>query len=145
MYDPYEENYVVCEGCCDYDGDYAFCDECGERYHNDDVYWVEDVPMCWHCFERLAITDDIWDDYIFRDSAIKIILASEDDNPSIANDDPYILTHENRVTRSSAYERASSYITRYALHPPHKLDTITYYWNYSDLTEYGLRHLYGVA
>lgn len=60
------EDYAYCDGCgeihyiddfmddeyCVNCSGYRNCEECGERYHNDDIYYVEesDSALCEHCY-----------------------------------------------------------------------------------------------
>lgn len=143
LYDPYEDNIVACDSCCDCEGERCYCEECGEQLYEDDVYWVDGSPLCEYCFDKLAIEDTIFGSYIFKDDSIKVVLAEEADLPNVEDD--FIYTHEYRALREANYQ-PNHWLSDYAKCPPHKIkDTYNaYYWNYEDLTETGLRHLFGI-
>lgn len=144
FFDPDEERMVCCRNCADIYTDMYYCDECGERYHSDDMYWVEDTPICYDCFHNVAIEDGIWGDYLFKDNAIRVFLASENDQVDI-DTDSVLWTHE-RATRENVYTGRFSHIGKYALCPPRPVEDEPgcYYWNYEDLTDDGLKYLYGI-
>ena len=60
--------HMVCD-YCDCDDDYGRCSICGERHHNDDMYWVGDDHLCQHCFDENCVTCARCGEYLYQDDA----------------------------------------------------------------------------
>ena len=41
----------VCESCLE---NYAYCDECGDYWHIDDIYYIDDETICPNCFDDVT-------------------------------------------------------------------------------------------
>lgn len=61
----HEEN--ECISCCD-NGNYYTCEDCGERIHEDDVYWVGVSPYCTEC---VTYCEDC-NEYVRNEDAVEI-------------------------------------------------------------------------
>lgn len=141
----YEDaNFVYCSNCSsNYNESYYNCDECGDRYYEDDIYWVEDTPICWHCFGNYAIECAITGNYYFKYNSCQVYLASLKDNPDSDKDDCIEAGFEY-VTNEHNY-RTDSWLACYIKCAPHfDKEKRIYYWNIEDLTHIGLWHYYGL-
>lgn len=136
-------NYVYCSQCSSGDSSsYYVCDECGERYYEDDIYWVEDTPICYHCFADSAVECDICGDYYWKENAHLIYLTRTPDQVDVEADS-FITAGVDYVKRESVYGR-NSWLSCYVTCPPRfNNEKNVYYWNIEDMTTTGLRHFYG--
>ena len=135
------EQYVFCD-CCDDHGNYYYCDECSERYGEDDIYWVNGVPFCWRCFEEVAFECPIYRDYYHNDNGITVYLAREDDKP--CDSELFVKVHESfarRRTIASHYYGAHLVVDNAGVK---EADNGLYYFNLSDLTLRGFSELFGL-
>lgn len=145
-FDPCDHNFVCCDNCAVNDTEMVYCEECGERYHQDDIYWVEDSTLCPDCFYDLAVEDEIWGDYIFKTNAIKIYLLDHASEIDSLDENDYFIYASMAALRTQNYENRFSTISRYAINPPHEIpnEPNSYYWISDELTKDGLRYLFGI-
>jgi len=47
---------MQCDWCYDGDDDYDTCAICGQRHHNDDMYWVGDDHVCSRCYDNNCVS-----------------------------------------------------------------------------------------
>lgn len=61
---------MTCDSCSMYyDDDYSFCDICGDRHHNEEMYWVGDDHICERCFQREAVWCSRCGEAVYLDNA----------------------------------------------------------------------------
>ena len=74
-----DEYSLTCLGC-----EHAIkCADCGERYHIDDMIWLEDDYYCNYCYESIATHCDVCEDVYHNSSCYNIYLARENANGEI--------------------------------------------------------------
>jgi hypothetical protein len=61
------EEQLSCMKCAGLNGDYVFCEECGEIIHVDDAYWIDDTPYCYTCFSEVGFCDPFTDENHYLD------------------------------------------------------------------------------
>lgn len=134
--DFYDGNFVVCNTCCDMSGGhYINCEECGDSIYEEDVYWVEDTPLCGYCFNEYAAECALSGEYYFRDNLNTVYLSRVDDCPSKEDNSMMI---SNFYLTEKVY-KPKSWLSRYCTAPPrYDEKTGLYYWNVSDWTSCGL-------
>lgn len=132
---------VLCSDCAD-DGNYYYCDCCGERIYCDDVYYVGDEVLCSYCFDNQAGRCEITDDYYFNEELVNVYLARKDNEPDVEND-YFIRVCEDYAYSERNYEK-SHWLSSYITHAPREKDRV-YYWNLSDLDDRGLRTYFGLS
>jgi len=136
-----DSNFVVCYDCCDADHyHYIECSECYNSTHPDDIYWVEDNPLCPYCFDNYANVCQLSDDYYFTDNMATVYLARVDDKPT--EEDESLLIG-NPYLRSDYYQ-TSYWLSRYCTHEPRSTENGMLYWNISDWTAVGLENKWGL-
>lgn len=70
------ESYCLCSSCeSSYSGE-AQCELCGDRYHEDSVYYVESInsSVCEYCLEHGFVWSDWSDEYIEDDDAVSALM-----------------------------------------------------------------------
>lgn len=136
-----DSNFVVCYDCCDSERyRYIECSECYNDTHPDEIYWVEDNPICPYCFENYANECQLSGEYFFTDNMRTVYLAREDDNPT-ANDDHMIIGYPYL---NSGYYNRPYWLNGYCTHEPRVADNGLLYWNISDWTDNGLSAKWGL-
>jgi hypothetical protein len=140
-YNIYDESYVYCENCTSRgDEDQEYCAHCGEYWHRDDMYWVQDDYICPDCLDDVAVECALTREYIYNDSAIKIYLAATTDKPEEGNDE-YIWVNNCYATRWSLADDTGNRIS--IAHPRANEDDI-YYLNREDINEDGMLRYFGI-
>lgn len=61
------EEQLSCMKCAGLNGDYVFCDSCGEIIHVDDACWIDDTPYCDECFDQVGFMDPFTDENHYLD------------------------------------------------------------------------------
>lgn len=121
-----EENFVFCEDCSDGGSYYQYCDHCGERHSDDDMTWINDVPICYECIHEVAEECEITGDWYFKEDMVNIYLTRTND--VVEPDNNRCIRAGNYVTENDS---AYSHIC-YCL--PHQTEDGIYYWNIEDLS-----------
>lgn len=141
----YEDtNCVLCRNCADLrDSEYTECEHCGARWHEDDIYWVDDVPLCPDCYQRAAGLCEITDEYAFNEDLITIYLASSPDKIDYEHD--YHLRARQDFVEDACHYEEPYWLETYVTRPPHyDKENNSFYWNIEDFTSTGLWRYYGV-
>ena len=88
-----------CLVCCDCD-DPHYCNDCGERLSEDEIYWLDDNPYCEYCYNEHAVEDDLSNVEHDTNNMYEVrFVENEDDEDALINA-PYITTY--RVSTSSS-------------------------------------------
>lgn len=132
----YDHNFVACEECCDSDDRRVECYECGETYYDDDIYWVEDRPLCEYCFNNYADECALSNEYYFNENLFRVFLARTDNEPDDSDESMLI----GRPYLQERFYSRPYFVSTYCTHKPrYDEETGFYYWNISDWTEEGLK------
>lgn len=136
-YNIYDESYVFCDACCsnaEEEEERCACDECGEYWDYDDMYYVEGYQICPDCIDRVAGSSIHDGEYYFCRNLTRIYLARENDNPDTDNDG-YCFVHYTVISDNfnSCYDYHSC-----TNHDVRKTENGTYYFNREDLTDRGM-------
>ena len=135
----YDESYVYCEDCCPYESEISYCERCGCREHNDDLYWVDDMPYCSDCIDNVAAFCAIDNEYHYYDELCQVYLATEEDKPNPDTNDCIFIGQIYQRGNLRAYCN-----TRFNVDSPRwNEEEGIFYFNKNDLTSYGY-HLYNL-
>lgn len=130
-----DSNFVVCYNCCDAERyRYVECSECYNDTHLDDIYWVEDNPLCPCCFENYAEECQLSGEYFFTENMYTVYLARVDDKPT--EEDNTLLIGNPYL--AGCYYKKPYWLSGYCIHEPRKTEDGILYWNISDWTDNGL-------
>ena len=136
-----DSNNVFGDCCCAYD-EKIWCYHCGDRVWEDEVEYVNGLPYCCSCYDYLFVEDELDGVSIDNNDAILIFLAREKDTPK--SGDFVIRTHINNCDESYYNAETGAY-RQYALCAPRvHCDSGRYYWNIDDVTDAGLKSLFGI-
>ena len=138
-----ETNMVIGACCSDWEGGRIYCDSCDCSMYQDEVYWVEDVPLCEYCFDQQAATCDFSGDYFFTENMTDIYLADTDDHPDPETDSSIHVAE--CYTHERYYEESYGWLSKHFHNPPHfNEEQSVYYFNKSDIKPTGLRCFFGI-
>lgn len=136
-----DSNFVACCNCCDSERyRYVECSECYNEFPPDDIYWVEDNPLCPYCFENYAGECQLSGEYYFEENMSTVYLARVDDKPT--EDDETLLIGNSYLT-SRLYQKPY-WLNTYCTHEPRRAENGLLYWNISDWTAAGLETRWGL-
>lgn len=74
------EGSLACNDC----DDCYYCRDCGCRISADDVYWLDDEPYCYDCYQNAAVTDPITEEE-HNESYMRTIYLVPDEVDDVAN------------------------------------------------------------
>ena len=133
-----EDNFVVCENCCDtYYNHHCTCDNCGHTVHEDEVYWVDDTPLCECCYSESADCCAFSDEYKWNENLASVYFARRADAPN-PDTDVSIKIGLEYVHQNSLYYTTPAWLSTYFLRPPrYDHQAKVYYWNKEDVTVQG--------
>ena len=140
----YDESYVYCEDCCPYESEMSYCDRCGCRLPNDELYWVDGgEAYCPDCIDEVAGYCAIDGLYIYYDDLVQIYLAREKDNPNQDTDESIFV---NRKYVESSRVNLQTYTKWFNVERPHWTGGPEpyYYLNEGELTDIGYVAAYGL-
>lgn len=140
----YDESYVFCSDCCSNaeDSETAECNECGEWWDYDDMYYVEGDYICPNCVDNVAAVAVNNGEYYYLDNLVQIYIASHTDNPAEGEDEYCYFPARDLYRFESSFYNIEDYC---CIKAPRMTSTGVLYFNRDDMEEAGLRswfHLY---
>lgn len=144
----YDESFVFCEFCCTYeDEELCSCYRCGGRWDEDDMYWVDDECYCPDCINEVAGECALDNRYYYLEDLRNVYLPQSSDNPN--DEDHYITVLRDYVDSEKQLAKMLHpyYFKKYfqlgaGVH--YSEEQKCYYLNREDLTELGLKHIFGI-
>lgn len=142
----YDESYVFCDGCCSYaDDNCSSCEQCGDYYDNDELYWVGDNCYCSNCIGDVAAEDVISGEYYYYEDLATVYLAMEADKPNPDRDAEVFMDRVYAEKNGRYFEPALTLYYRNWFeidNPRYDEEQGIYYFNRDDMTLAGLRRIF---
>jgi hypothetical protein len=138
------ESYVIGSCCQDFPTHQEQCDCCWDWYDEEELEWVSGDRLCSACVEEHCVTCAISNNVRYVNDMVTVYLASTPNAPNEATDYS-VPIHDIFLSPDTPANRYGWYVDRYSRIPRYDEDQEIYYWNYEDLTDYGLRDIYGIS